>query len=81
MNFLVQSGDLVRTVSKGTTRQWRGIDQYEKKHGFNFFIQWSDNFICDEVLIFLFLISSLLLLFSLFLIPILLITPSTLGSK
>lgn len=49
VNFLVQSGDLVRTVSKGTTRQWRAIDQYEKKHSFNFFIQWADNFICDEV--------------------------------
>jgi len=49
VNFLVQSGDLVRAVSKGTTRQWRAVDQYEKKHSFNFFIQWSDNFICDEV--------------------------------
>jgi len=49
VSFLIQSGDLVRTVSKGTTRQWRAIDQYEKKHSFNFFIQWTDNYMCDEV--------------------------------
>jgi len=49
VNFLVPSGDLVRSVSKGDTRQWRAIDQYEKKHNFNFYIQWSDNFICGEV--------------------------------
>jgi hypothetical protein len=70
VNFLVSSADLVRTVSKGTTRcsavqrrlhngvqcsavgttrQWRQIEQYEKKHSFKFFIQWADNFICDEV--------------------------------
>merc|ERR1712013_926277 len=36
-------------VSKGTTRQWRQIAQYEKRHSFNLFIQWAENFICDEV--------------------------------
>ena len=23
--------------------------RYEKRHSFNFFIQWAENFICDEV--------------------------------
>ena len=49
VNFLVQSGDLVRNVSKGTTRQWRSINQFEEKHSFKFFIQWTDNYVCDEV--------------------------------
>jgi len=49
VNFLVQSGDLVRNVSKGTTRQWRAVNQFEEKHSFRFFIQWSDNYVCDEV--------------------------------
>jgi len=49
VNFLVQSGDLVRTVSKGTTRQWRSVNQFEEKHSFRFFIQWTDNYVCDEV--------------------------------
>ena len=49
VNFLVRSRDLVVLVSKGTTRQWRQIAQYEKRHSFNFFIQWAENFICDEV--------------------------------
>jgi len=49
VNFLVQSGDLVRNVSKGTTRQWRSINQFEEKHSFRFFIQWTDNYVCDEV--------------------------------
>merc|ERR1712013_727361 len=39
VNFLVRSRDLVVLVSKGTTRQWRQIAQYEKRHSFNFFIQ------------------------------------------
>ena len=46
---MVRSRDLVVLVSKGTTRQWRQIAQYEKRHSFNFFIQWAENFICDEV--------------------------------
>jgi len=45
----VRSRELVVLVSKGTTRQWRQIAQYEKRHSFNFFIQWAENFICDEV--------------------------------
>jgi len=49
VNFLVRSRELVVLVSKGTTRQWRQIAQYEKRHSFNFFIQWAENFICDEV--------------------------------
>jgi len=49
VNFLVQSGDLVRNISKGTTRQWRSISQFEDKHSFRFFIQWTDNYVCDEV--------------------------------
>merc|ERR1719369_2261535 len=49
VNFLVQSGDLVRTISRGTTRQWRSISQFEEKHSFRFFIQWTDNYVCDEV--------------------------------
>ena len=49
VNFLVQSGDLVRNVSKGTTRQWRAVNQFEEKHSFKFFIQWTDNYVCDEV--------------------------------
>jgi len=49
VNFLVQSGELVRNVSKGTTRQWRAVNQFEEKHSFRFFIQWTDNYVCDEV--------------------------------
>eukprot|EP00092_Neocalanus_flemingeri_P054740 GFUD01064502.1.p1 GENE.GFUD01064502.1~~GFUD01064502.1.p1 ORF type:complete len:272 (-),score=66.79 GFUD01064502.1:225-1040(-) len=49
VNFLVQSGNLVRNVSKGTTRQWRAVNQFEEKHSFRFFIQWTDNYVCDEV--------------------------------
>ena len=47
VNFLVRGRDLV--VRKGSTRQWRQFEQYEKRHSFNFFIQWAENFICDEV--------------------------------
>ena len=49
VNFLVRSRDLVVLVSKGTTRQWRQIAQYEKRHSFNFFIQRAENFIGNEV--------------------------------
>ena len=41
--------DLVVRKSSTTTRQWRQFEQYEKRHSFNFFIQWAENFICDEV--------------------------------
>merc|ERR1712233_113317 len=48
-DHIVRNRELVVLVSKGTTRQWRQIAQYEKRHSFNFFIQWAENFICDEV--------------------------------
>jgi len=49
VNFLVSSGSLTKTISKGTTRQWRSVDQFEQRHSFRFFIQWTDNYVCDEV--------------------------------
>ena len=49
VNFLVRGRDLVVRKSSTTTRQWRQFEQYEKRHSFNFFIQWAENFICDEV--------------------------------
>ena len=39
--------DLV--VRKGSTRQWRQFEQYEKRHSFNFFIQRTEHFIGNEV--------------------------------
>lgn len=49
VNLLCQSGDLVRRVSRGKTREWRAINQYENKNDFNMFIQWTDNYVCGEV--------------------------------
>lgn len=49
VNLLCQDGDLVRSVAKGTTRQWRSFFQYEKKHNFRLFLQWSENYVCGEV--------------------------------
>ena len=39
--------DLV--VRKGSTRQRRQFEQYEKRHSFNFFIQRAENFIGKEI--------------------------------
>ena len=47
VNFLVRGRDLV--ARKGSNRQWRQFEQYEKRHSFNFFIQRAENFIGNEV--------------------------------
>jgi len=49
VNFLVRDVDLVKAVSKSNTRQWRSVDKFEQRHSFKFFIQWTDNYVCDEV--------------------------------
>ena len=45
--FLVRGRDLV--VRKGSTRQWRQFEQYEKRHSFNIFIKRKENFIGNVV--------------------------------
>merc|ERR1711935_1089860 len=49
VNFLVSSGDLVRSISKPGTAHCRAIEKFEARHSFRFFIQWTDNYMCDEV--------------------------------
>jgi len=49
VNFLVPSGDLVRSLSKPDTSHCRAVEKFEERHSFRFFIQWSDNYVCDEV--------------------------------
>jgi len=49
VNFLISSGDLVRSLSKPDTVHCKAIEKYEERHSFRFFIQWTDNYVCDEV--------------------------------
>lgn len=49
VNLLCQDGDLVRSVAKGTTREYRSFYQYEKRNSFRLFLQWTENFMCGEV--------------------------------
>ena len=49
VNFLCQSGNFVRKVSRPKSSEWRAINKFEEKNDFTMFLQWSDNYVCGEV--------------------------------
>lgn len=49
VNFLSQSGELVKAVNTPKTREQRRIRQFEERFEYKMFFQWLDNFRCDSV--------------------------------
>ena len=49
VNFLVSSGELVRSVSSGSSAAWRQVARWEARHQYSFYPQWTDNYVCGDV--------------------------------
>lgn len=49
VNILSQDVNIVRNIGRRDTELWRKANQFETKHDFKLYTQWSENYVCDEV--------------------------------
>lgn len=49
VNILSQDEMIVRNIGKRDTDIWRKAHQFESKHDFKLYTQWTENYFCDEV--------------------------------
>jgi len=49
VNILSQDEAVVRNIGIKHTELWRKASQFESKHDFRLYTQWTDNYMCDEV--------------------------------
>jgi len=49
VNILSQNEQIVRNVGKKDSELWRKANQFESRHDFKLYTQWTENYFCDEV--------------------------------
>jgi len=49
VNILSQNEQIVRNVGTQDSELWRKANQFESKHDFKLYTQWTENYYCDEV--------------------------------
>jgi len=49
VNILSQDEAVVRNIGTKHSELWRKASQFESKHDFRLYTQWTDNYVCDEV--------------------------------
>jgi len=49
VNILSQDVNIVKNIGRQDTELWRKANQFETKHDFKLYTQWTENYFCDEV--------------------------------